>query len=165
MSPPFGMAPGMGMPSPPMALAPPPPMALTPPPPNPSYGLPMQMQSSSSLPELSMSSGNTTRPVAVNFSDMSLEHEPPLQSKRWVMALSAVAILAVFVTRLLALIGRGRKRVESGHGRRATPGGERAPGVCRGSERKAHSVRLERGAGRGRQGRGASRRSGGQTAR
>jgi hypothetical protein len=99
MSPPFGMAPGMGMPQPPMALAPPPPpMALTPPPPAPSYGLPMQMQSSSSLPELSMSPGNTTRPVAVDFSDMSVEHEPPLQSKRWVMALSAVAILAVFVT-------------------------------------------------------------------
>jgi hypothetical protein len=103
MSPPFGMAPGMGMPPPPMALAPPPPpppMALTPPPPppNPNYGLPMQMQSSSSSPDLSMSQGNTTRPVAVDFSDMSLENDPPLQSKRWVMALSAVAILAVFVT-------------------------------------------------------------------
>lgn len=103
MSPPFGMAPGMGMPPPPMALAPPPPpppMALTPPPPppNPSYGLPMQMQSSASMPEPPMSQGNTTRPVAVDFSDMALENDPPLQSKRWVMALSAVAILAVFVT-------------------------------------------------------------------
>jgi hypothetical protein len=45
-----------------------------------------------------MSQGNTTRPVAVDFSDMSLENAAPLQSKRWVMALSAVAILAVFVT-------------------------------------------------------------------
>jgi hypothetical protein len=110
MSPPFGMAPGMGMPQPPMALAPPPPppMALTPPP-GPSYGLPMQMPSSSSMPELSMSSSNTTRPVAVDFSDMSLESDPPLQSKRWVMALSAVAILAVFVTVYSLSSGGGEK--------------------------------------------------------
>jgi len=101
MSPPFGMAPGGGLPPPPLALQPPPPppMALTPPPPVPSssYGLPKPVPVSAPPPE-PMSHGNTTRPVAVDFSDMAPENDAPLQSKRWVMALSAVAILAVFVT-------------------------------------------------------------------
>jgi len=102
MSPPFGMAPGVGLPPPPLALQPPPPpppMALTPPPPVPSasFGLPKPVPVSAPPPE-PMSHGNTTRPVAVDFSDMMPENDAPLQSKRWVMALSAVAILAVFVT-------------------------------------------------------------------
>jgi hypothetical protein len=101
MSPPFGMAPGAGLPPPPLALQPPPPppIALTPPPPAPSssYGLPKPAPMSAPPPE-AMSHGNTTRPVAVDFSDMAPENDAPLQSKRWVMALSAVAILAVFVT-------------------------------------------------------------------
>jgi hypothetical protein len=101
MSPPFGMAPGGGLPPPPLALQPPPPppIALTPPPPAPSssYGLPKPAPMSAPPPE-AMSHGNTTRPVAVDFSDMPPENDAPLQSKRWVMALSAVAILAVFVT-------------------------------------------------------------------
>jgi GYF domain 2 len=99
MSPPFGMAPGMGLPPPPMALVPPPPppIALTPPPPPPSQSFGLS-SSTPSLPEPPYSQGNTTRPVAVDFSDMSIERDPPLQSKRWVMVLSAVAILAVFVT-------------------------------------------------------------------
>lgn len=101
MSPPFGMAPGVGLPPPPLALQPPPPppIALTPPPPAPSssYGMPKPVPVSAPPPE-SMSHGNTTRPVAVDFSDMPPENDAPLQSKRWVMALSAVAILAVFVT-------------------------------------------------------------------
>jgi hypothetical protein len=100
MSPPFGMAPGMGLPPPPMALVPPPPppMVLTPPPPppTPSFGLQNPVPLAAPMPD--SSHGNTTRPVAVDFSDMPLERDPPLQSKRWVMALSAVAILAVFVT-------------------------------------------------------------------
>jgi hypothetical protein len=101
MSPPFGMAHGVGLPPPPLALQPPPPppIALTPPPPAPSssYGLPKPVPMSAPPPE-PMSHGNTTRPVAVDFSDMPPENDAPLQSKRWVMALSAVAILAVFVT-------------------------------------------------------------------
>jgi hypothetical protein len=109
MSPPFGMAPGIGMPPPPLALQPPPPppMALTPPPPAPSasYGLPKPVPVSAPPPE-PMSHGNTTRPVAVDFSDMAPENDAPLQSKRWVMALSAVAILAVFVT-VYSLSSRG----------------------------------------------------------
>jgi hypothetical protein len=100
MSPPFGMAPGMGLPPPPMALVapPPPPMVLTPPPPppTPSYGLQNPGPLTAPMTD-SSHSHNTTRPVAVDFSDMPLERHPPLQSKRWVMALSAVAILAVFV--------------------------------------------------------------------
>jgi hypothetical protein len=102
MSPPFGMAPGVGLPPPPLALAPPPPppVAMTPPPapPTSSYGLPSPLPGSGSMSEVPFSQGNTTRPVAVDFSDMMAENDPPLQSKRWVMALSAVAILAVFVT-------------------------------------------------------------------
>lgn len=100
MSPPFGMAPGVGLPPPPMALQPPPPPPIVPPPAPPaaSYGLPGPVPVSTSLSEPPMSHGNTTRPVAVDFSDMMPENDPPLQSKRWVMALSAVAILAVFVT-------------------------------------------------------------------
>lgn len=102
MSPPFGMAPGAGLPPPPLALAPPPPppVAMTPPPapPSASYGLPKPLPVSAPVPDTGFSQGNTTRPVAVDFSDMMAENDAPLQSKRWVMVLSAVAILAVFVT-------------------------------------------------------------------
>ena len=102
MSPPFGMAHGAGLPPPPLALAPPPPppVAMTPPPapPSASYGLPKPLPVSAPAPDTGFSQGNTTRPVAVDFSDMMAENDAPLQSKRWVMVLSAVAILAVFVT-------------------------------------------------------------------
>lgn len=99
MSPPFGMAHGAGLPPPPLALQPPPPIALTPPPPAPSAGYGSSSAAPLSAPPSEpMSHGNTTRPVAVDFSDMPPENDAPLQSKRWVMALSAVAIMAVFVT-------------------------------------------------------------------
>ena len=100
MAPPIGIAPvAPGMSSPGYGMAPP--MALAPPPPAPTgsaYNLPAPpaVSASPSLPPSSQ--GNTTRPVAIDFSDMMPENDPPLQSKRWVMALSAVAILAVFVT-------------------------------------------------------------------
>ncbi len=80
------------------APLPPPPMALTPPPPPPPspskpYAAPLPPP-----PAPIVSQSNTTRPVAVDFSDMTAANDSPLQGKRWVMALSAVAILAVFVT-------------------------------------------------------------------
>lgn len=43
-------------------------------------------------------SSNTTRPVAVDFSDITPEPPAGMHGKRAVMALSAMAILAVFVT-------------------------------------------------------------------
>jgi hypothetical protein len=109
MSPPIGiahngnMSSSVGLPPPPMALTPPPP------PPNAGYGAPKSFPVAALPPPAplpsgnsfgsgnSFSSGNTTRPVAIDFSDVP-DNDPPLQSKRWVMALSAVAILAVFVT-------------------------------------------------------------------
>jgi len=115
MAPPIGIAPAVGMgmastmvspgmsaqglSSPGFGTAPP--MGLTPPPPAPAgsaFNLSVSpaVSASPSLPPSSQ--GNTTRPVAIDFSDMMPENDPPLQSKRWVMALSAVAILAVFVT-------------------------------------------------------------------
>jgi hypothetical protein len=115
MAPPIGITPAVGlgmastMVSPGMSspgLSSPgfgsaPPMGLTPPPPAPAgsgYNLSASpaVSASPSLPPSSQ--GNTTRPVAIDFSDMVADSDPPLQSKRWVMALSAVAILAVFVT-------------------------------------------------------------------
>jgi hypothetical protein len=107
MSPPIGIAHGGGLSS--SVGLPPPPMVLTPPPPPPNagYGVPKPIPVAAVPAPLpggnsfgsnnSFSSGNTTRPVAIDFSDVA-DNDPPLQSKRWVMALSAVAILAVFVT-------------------------------------------------------------------
>ena len=104
MAPPIGIGMSSTMVSPGMSssgFGAPPSMGLTPPPPAPvgsAYNLsaPSVASVSPSLPPSSQ--GNTTRPVAIDFSDMMPENDPPLQSKRWVMALSAVAILAVFVT-------------------------------------------------------------------
>lgn len=72
---------GMGLPAPAAAPLPPPP-------------------SRPSLPPPDLSSGtNTARPVAIDFSDMMEEDtRGPLRGKRAVMALSAVAILAVFIS-------------------------------------------------------------------
>jgi hypothetical protein len=44
------------------------------------------------------SQGNTARPVAIDFSDMAEDTTSPLRGKRAVLALSAVAVLAVFVS-------------------------------------------------------------------
>jgi hypothetical protein len=50
-------------------------------------------------PPPAVSSGNTTRPVAVDFGDLMPEDTTsPLRGKRAVMALSAVAVLAVFIS-------------------------------------------------------------------
>ncbi|MEY4545183.1 MAG: hypothetical protein RL685_1378 [Pseudomonadota bacterium] len=72
---------GMGLP--PAAAAP-----LPPPPSSPSLPPPDMMSSGS----------NTSRPVAIDFSDMVEDTRGPLRGKRAVMALSAVAILAVFIS-------------------------------------------------------------------
>jgi len=42
--------------------------------------------------------GNTARPVAVDFSEMVEDTSSPLRGKRALMALSAVAILAAFIS-------------------------------------------------------------------
>jgi hypothetical protein len=102
--PPVAIAPSLG-------LAPPPAMGMSsrgmpssvglPPPPAPSgsnFNAPKPVPMSAPMPTSTNSQGITTRPVAVDFSDVSVEQDAPMQSKRWVMALSAVAILAVFVT-------------------------------------------------------------------
>ncbi len=80
-SPMNGMPMSRGLPAPAAAPLPPPP-------------------SSPSLPPPDLSSGtNTARPVAIDFSDMVEEEvRGPLRGKRAVMALSAVAILAVFIS-------------------------------------------------------------------
>lgn len=49
-------------------------------------------------PEMMSSGNNTSRPVAIDFSDMVEDTRGPLRGKRAVMALSAVAILAVFIS-------------------------------------------------------------------
>jgi hypothetical protein len=49
-------------------------------------------------PPSNISLGNTTRPVAVDFDDIPMQSPSPLRGKRSVMALSAVAILAGFIT-------------------------------------------------------------------
>ena len=125
MAPPIGMAPQMGLGMAP-GLGLPPPPALTPPPPAPvsaSYGLPKPAAVSAPPPapamaigtpsSPSLSSGNTTRPVAIDFSDLSPANDPPLQGKRWVMALSAVAIVAVFVTVYSLSSGGGEEAKET----------------------------------------------------
>jgi len=112
----LGMAPGLGLPPPP-ALAPPPPApvsasylpkpaVVSAPPPAPAMAI-----GTPSSP--SLSSGNTTRPVAIDFSDLSPANDPPLQGKRWVMALSAVAIVAVFVTVYSLSSGGGEEAKET----------------------------------------------------
>jgi GYF domain 2 len=50
------------------------------------------------LPSLASSQGNTARPVALDFSDMAEDNTSPLRGKRTLMALSAVAILAAFLS-------------------------------------------------------------------
>jgi hypothetical protein len=45
-----------------------------------------------------MSSSNTARPVAIDFSEMVEDNTSPLRGKRAILALSAVAVLAVFAS-------------------------------------------------------------------
>jgi hypothetical protein len=102
--PPVAIAPSLGLPPPPVGMSPSlgmPSSVGLPPPPAPSmngYNTPKSVPVSAPIPSSTNSQGITTRPVAVDFSDVSVENDAPMQSKRWVMALSAVAILAVFVT-------------------------------------------------------------------
>jgi len=49
------------------------------------------------------SKGNTARPVAVDFSDMVEDTTSPLRGKRAILALSAVGVLAVFVSSFYAM--------------------------------------------------------------
>jgi hypothetical protein len=114
LSPPSRLALGKSLPAPPpsqpawssrtSSSLPPPPVALPPsmlaPPPSAPLGLPKPVAMALPPPAASHStqSSNTTRPVAVDFSDVTPETPAPMQSKRAVMALSAMAILAVFVT-------------------------------------------------------------------
>lgn len=49
-------------------------------------------------PPSNISLGNTTRPVAVDFDDLPAQAPTPLRGKRSLMALSAVAVLAGFIT-------------------------------------------------------------------
>jgi hypothetical protein len=76
-------------------------VGLPPPPAEPSPSQPgFSRPSSPSLPPAVMapSAGNTARPVAIDFSDMVEDNTSPLRGKRALMALSAVAILAVFLS-------------------------------------------------------------------
>jgi uncharacterized protein DUF4339 len=106
----------------------PPPVAL-PPPPNPTLGSSASnsgvgFQKPASLPPPPVARApqleqtTTSRPVAVDFSDMEVQTRP-LQGKRTVMALSAVAILAVCVT-AYALLSGGETQA-SAEGNATTP--------------------------------------------
>lgn len=89
--------PPAAMPAAPVAMAAPAPMAMAPlPPPS----------------EPSSSQTNTTRPVAVDFSDIPARPASPVQSKRALVALGAVGILAVFVT-FYAVSGGSAKKAET----------------------------------------------------
>jgi hypothetical protein len=94
----WSSAAGSGLPAPPVAL--PPATMLAPPPPSAPMGLSRPMAAPLPPPPVSLppQSSNTTRPVAVDFSDITPEPPAGMQGKRAVMALSAMAILAVFVT-------------------------------------------------------------------
>lgn len=95
----------MGLPAPAASPLPPPP-------------------SSPSLPPPEMSSGsNTARPVAIDFSDMMEEDtKGPLRGKRAVMALSAVAIMALFISAYAMLSnGDGTKVASAEPGRAEQP--------------------------------------------
>jgi hypothetical protein len=81
-------APSVGLP--PAAAAP-----LPPPPSEPSSPRPVSLPPP---PPTMMSSSNTARPVAIDFSEMVEDTSSPLRGKRAILALSAVAVLAVFVS-------------------------------------------------------------------
>jgi hypothetical protein len=85
-----------------------PPAAAAPLPPPPSQPSPSRPASASlpPPPAVASSQGNTARPVAIDFSDMVEDTTSPLRGKRAVMALSAVAILAVFIS-VYALSSKG----------------------------------------------------------
>jgi len=77
-----------------------PPAAAAPVPPAPSQPSPPRAASASlpPPPPVARSQGNTSRPVAVDFSEMVEDTSSPLRGKRALMALSAVAILAAFIS-------------------------------------------------------------------
>jgi hypothetical protein len=85
---PVGMGGPVGLP--PAAAAPSPP-----PPSEPSSPRPVSLPPA---PPAMMSSSNTARPVAIDFSEMVEDTSSPLRGKRAILALSAVAVLAVFVS-------------------------------------------------------------------
>jgi hypothetical protein len=77
-----------------------PPAAAAPLPPPPSQQS-LPRPASASLPPpppVASSQGNTARPVAIDFSEMVEDTNSPLRGKRALMALSAVAILAAFIS-------------------------------------------------------------------
>ena len=102
--PPAALPPNLSLPpqaalpsSPSMGLGAPPVAASAAPQRSSQTGLPRPV--ASLPPPPAVSSGNTTRPVAVDFGDLMPEDTTsPLRGKRAVMALSAVAVLAVFIS-------------------------------------------------------------------
>ena len=68
---------------------------LPPPPSEPSSPRPVSLPPA---PPTMMSSSNTARPVAIDFSEMVEDTSSPLRGKRAILALSAVAVLAVFLS-------------------------------------------------------------------
>jgi hypothetical protein len=76
---------------PPAAAAP-----LPPPPSEPSSPRPVSLPPPP--PAMMSTSSNTARPVAIDFSELSEDTTSPLRGKRAILALSAVAVLAVFVS-------------------------------------------------------------------
>jgi hypothetical protein len=76
---------------PPAAAAP-----VPPPPSEPSSPRPISLPPPP--PAMMSSSSNTARPVAIDFSEMVEDTSSPLRGKRAILALSAVAVLAVFLS-------------------------------------------------------------------
>jgi GYF domain 2 len=60
--------------------------------------LPRAVSGVPAAPATMSSSGNSARPVAIDFSDMVEDTSSPLRGKRTVLALSAVGVLAVFIS-------------------------------------------------------------------
>lgn len=89
---------GMSLGLPPAAQAP------LPPPSQPS--LPRAVSVLPPPPATMSSQSNTARPVAIDFSDMVEDTTSPLRGKRAVLALSAVGVLAVFVS-IYAMSSKG----------------------------------------------------------
>lgn len=108
-----------GLPPPPVAM--PPATMLAPPPPSSPMGLSRPMAAPLPPPvSLPPQSSNTTRPVAVDFSDITPEPPAGMHGKRAVMALSAMGILAVFVT-VYAVSSGGNGSTEAGAQAAAQP--------------------------------------------
>jgi uncharacterized protein DUF4339 len=82
-----------------------PPPAALPPPPSSVHNLPKPLPPPPVARASQLEHTNTARPVAVDFGELDVEPGSPIQGKRTVMALSAVAILAVCVTAYALLSG------------------------------------------------------------